>query len=236
MLSHNRKLYRIVRPSVFEKMFENKQNALVRPSVWADPMENLLKYGFRDSEGADGEFLFRDRYYAQCWSLESRSDAAWQVYSDRIDSPIPIRGIRLRTTVAQLKKSLQDKVPNIAGSILIRKIKYLNDQELNKFCLTQLNGRLSHNKVMETFCVKRQPFSWEKEVRLVYFNAIRSQNGDLFHYGWDPNKIIDQIMVDPLCTMEDFKDFKFKLRKMGFEGEIKLSKLYAPPSKLKFHL
>ena len=58
------------------QMFDERENVLVKPSMWDDPFENfILDARTRASDGKLRHFGFRDRVYGQCWTTEQRSDA-----------------------------------------------------------------------------------------------------------------------------------------------------------------
>lgn len=248
MLNDDDQIYRILGVSDLIRMFEMRENTLVRPQTWFDPMENLLKYGYSTPNGEIGEWLFCERYYAQCWSLESRSDAMWQAYAKRI-SPTntntepeeqKVHRVRIRTSVSKLKSSIESVKPNFNGTRRIDKVKYYSDSKLDDFMKSHFNSEISGDDVIETFFVKRKVFSWEKEVRLVYFDVFdqqSNQNGGDFQYSWDPHSVIDQIMVPYYFSDREFKNFKLEFReKTGFTGKIKQSKLYEPPPDLVFNI
>jgi hypothetical protein len=81
-----------------------------------------------------------------------------------------------------------------------------------------------------TLMFKRQEFSHEEEVRLVYFNHDKSYTGDLFSYSiGDPSQLIDDIVFDPRLPEVMFTVFKDHLEKEGFTGRVSQSKLYRLP-------
>ncbi|WP_152615709.1 DUF2971 domain-containing protein [Leisingera sp. ANG-M1] len=233
----NKYIYRVVGFQKFRSMFFERRNTLVRPTLWDDPMENLLLLrGYKDEEGRLGEFVHKDRYYAQCWSLESRSDAMWRVYAGTSKTE---PGIRIRTTVGKLLRSLASKVSFAAHQrCRVGKVKYLSDNELNSFARDLFKGRETDDALasafFETFLVKRKPFEWENEVRLIYFDVMGRCGEDVFHYDWDPAEVVDQILLSPFNCGSTFQSFKDEVcAETDFKGKILHSRLYEPPRNLR---
>jgi hypothetical protein len=83
----------------------------------------------------------------------------------------------------------------------------------------------------QTLLVKRPAFRHEREVRLLYIPYDKNQVAkNLFSYCVDPYTLIDQIMIDPRVSKENWVELKQKIRnRTKFQGEIKRSLLYAPP-------
>ncbi|MBI3089543.1 MAG: hypothetical protein HYY96_02660 [Candidatus Tectomicrobia bacterium] len=58
----------------------------------------------------------------------------------------------------------------------------------------------------------------------------QKKGNDLFRYGIDPATFIDQIMIDPRCSQDEFKKLKIdRQRRTTFPGLVMKSRLYAPP-------
>src|SRR5258708_10626996 len=125
----NTSIYRIF---TLDRLFEaiiNKQIALVRPSLWDDPFENLLyQIPWKDSAGKSiSTEALRNSLYGQCWTLLSVSDALWRIYS-----PCEI-GVRVRTTVAKLLSSIwKANDPLATNKYFIGKVKYHSPRKLKE--------------------------------------------------------------------------------------------------------
>ena len=85
----------------FFMLFEKRQNVLSHPRNWSDPFENfILNAKIKNPDGTLSDFGFRDRVYGQCWTVERRSDALWQVFCPMKHKRA--QGIRIRTTSGKL--------------------------------------------------------------------------------------------------------------------------------------
>ena len=123
------KIYRIFSQDRFFELFEEQSNSLVQPKKWDDPFENIfLESPVKAATGEFRSFCFHDAVYGQCWTLESRSDAMWQIYSKNGD------GIRVRTTVGKLLDSLQAAHGDEAEErCFIGRVRYEKDRQLLEF-------------------------------------------------------------------------------------------------------
>ena len=231
-LTRNTKIYRTLPLRRLLAMFASKQNGLARPRLWEDTFENLLLTSLVDINGSTGNFSFANDLYAQCWTLESYSDALWRIYS------ADQKGIRIRTTVGKLLDSLSapDAVHNPI-SCFIGKVEYLKESELKKFASKHfLNGiDTDGENVAETLLAKRKAFQHEKEVRLIYRSPTTTDNkDDIYLHGLDCHKTIDRILVHPqLAEMEAQVLIKGISAVTSFKGEISQSKLYRLPKGFK---
>ena len=115
-------IYRIISLERLEELFTTKNNVLVKPSKWEDLFENfILKSKVRLSSGEIIEYNFYDRFYGQCWTLHSVSDAVWRIYSPNGDK------VRIRTTIRNLLESLYESHPNLPEvRCCLGKVLYLN--------------------------------------------------------------------------------------------------------------
>lgn len=218
-------IYRTVTFKRLVELLTLKRNVLVRPRKWPDTFEDLLGQSILRIGTKDHGTFSTEHIYGQCWTLNTVSDAIWQIYSEGKD------GFRLRTNVGKLLGSLKSQVADPDINCHIGRVRYLRDHELVDFGKThfaQPEG-CDSDVVAEAFMVKRRAFEHEQEVRILYQAPNAGEHGDLFPYTLDPNEIIDQILVHPLVPYADFKRTKLEIRKMGFAGEIKRSLLYKKP-------
>ena len=83
-IAETRKSTRFSKREYFFELFEGRKNALVLPSKWQDPFENvILNAVVRTASGESGKFSFHEDIYGQCWTLHTASDAMWRIYSDK---------------------------------------------------------------------------------------------------------------------------------------------------------
>jgi len=223
-------IYRVFSIARLLEFFKTRTNVLVRPRLWDDPFENyILKSTGITKDGDSVSFGFQRDLYGQCWTFERESDAMWRIYSsDRM-------GVRVPTTIRALSDSLYQQVsrhPEI--SVFIGKVSY----ETQKAMVSQLKNRAEMQGVLDTtgqgtvrtLLMKREEFRHEKEVRLVYYNHLKNDLGDLFKYEIDPFTIIDEIVFDPRMNNDLVEVFTQHLRDMTFSGRISKSPLYQLPN------
>ena len=218
-------IYRTIPLVRLKQMLEQKQNVLVRPRKWPDTFEDLL--GRSELIIANGyRAKFRtDNIFGQCWTLHTASDAIWQIYSKDRD------GFRIRTTAGRLLASIRGQVPDSEYRCYIGRVSYLSDHELRRFGRTHFTdpNASPSEAIAEAFLVKRKAFEHEREARLIYQAPESTESVDLFSYRIDPNFLIDQIMVHPMVSYQEYKDFRTAFLAMGFTGAIKRSLLYQEP-------
>ncbi len=228
----SRHIYRIVSVERLFELFENRQNALIKPKKWDDPFENfILRARIRLQTGQLAQFPFHDQFYGQCWTFQSASDAMWRIYSrDR-------NAVRIRSTIRAVAESLSKALGDHSQiQAFIGKVRYLPSKLLREFASSWFPGvsGLRARVSAETLLVKRPAFRHERAVRLLYFqqNAVDTI-GDLYWYNVNPNEFIDQIMIDPRMPEADVNALKKRIQeKTDFRGPILRSLLYAAPPAL----
>lgn len=227
----DRQIYRIISMTRLYELFASRENVLVRPSKWEDPFENfILNADAQLTDGTIVRFGFNNDFYGQCWTLTAKSDAMWRIYSPQKES------VRIRTTVKKLAKSLSaglnDRVHEHA---FVGKVLYLRDKPLLDFANKVFADGLDPVALAKTLLVKRNAFTHEKEVRLLYLEKEDRPEQDVFRYSIDPHAMIDQIMIDPRLSKHKVEALKQEIKgKTGFTGAIKRSLLYAPPKGMIF--
>ena len=227
---HDKPIYRIISAKRLIELFKTQKNVLVHPSRWEDPYENfVLKSKVRLSSGEITEYKYHENFYGQCWTLHQASDAMWRIYSS------DFQGIRIKTTVRKLLDSLYNgSCHKPSMSCVIGKVQYLSQEKLKKFANNiYQNGSLSKENLFKSLLVKRLAFKHEREVRILYFDLDKRENGKLFPYNINPHDLIDQLMLDPRLTVEEANKLKGKIIKTtGYRGKIKRSLLYAAPKQI----
>ena len=223
-------IYRIVSQDRLFELFDGQQNALVHPSKWDDPFENLILNAKIKMPGGDtGDFGFRNDLYGQCWTLHQASDAMWRIYS-----PNKL-GVRVRTTIGRLAGSLSNCLGDWARQqCFVGKVQYMTTPQMRSFGETFAAGHLSADAVARTLLVKREAFKHEREVRLIYFEKDNTRHAEgVFRYALDPHKMIDQLMVDPRVPLDEFVSLKREIKyRTSFRKSIERSTLYDPPTQL----
>jgi len=221
-------IYRIISLERLLELFVTGTNTLVKPALWEDVSANfILRSPVRLRGGEIVEYDFYDRMYGQCWTLHKASDAMWRIYSSNKT------GLRVRTTIRKLAESLivaQRSLPEVR--CCVGKVKYLSDSDLMHIANSTFDDSgIGIEEIFRSLLVKRTAFIHEKEVRAIYQELDENAfSCDLYRYPIDPHHFIDQIMIDPRRSYEEFKMIKEIISKTtGFKGEIKRSLLYTLP-------
>jgi hypothetical protein len=222
------RIYRIFPRDRFLNLFKENQNALVRPTMWNDPFENvILKADVISVSGKKAPFDFHANVYGQCWTLEAASDAIWQIYSRCKDA------VRVRTTVGKLIDSMRKSHGRLADSTcFIGSVSYLTEQKLKAFGQTVFRNGVEPKAIARSLLVKRKAYKHENEVRLIYIERSETRHPEgIYNYQFDPRIVIDQVMVDGRVEYKNFLPFKEEVLKLtGFsKKQVKRSLLYRKP-------
>lgn len=222
------RIYRIFPRNRFFELYQENQNALVLPTMWDDPFENvILRSEVRSSNGERGTFGFHGDVYGQCWTLETASDAMWQIYSRNSDA------VRVRTTVGRLIESLSASQGDWAHvSCFIGHVEYMSEKRLWELGSTVFKDGITSDAVARSLLAKRRAYKHENEVRLIYFERGDTKHPKgVFKYALDPRKVIDQVMVDGRVSYDDFQPFKKEVMELtGLSNrQVKRSLLYSSP-------
>lgn len=213
-------IYRIFPLGRFYELFKEENNVLVSPKLWEDPYENFfLKSHIALPTGEYYGFDFKDRYFGQCWTQRTYSDALWRIYSPDSNS------VRVRTTIRKLVHSLvAENLEMKNDTCFIGKVRYQGNADLTKFSEKVAAKNPNSSLYAETLLRKRNAFSHEKEVRLLFYDAQKQCSSNIYKYQVSPHDLFDQIMIDPRTSKEDFIDIKNAItRRTGFKSEIKRS-------------
>ena len=228
-ISRSKRIYRVFPKKRFFQLFSDRMNAMVRPTRWHDPFENfILRSQARTLKGEIRDFPFHNDLYGQCWTLQTRSDAMWRIYSPCGNA------VRVRTTVGRLIDSLSAVDGNFESDrCYIGRVEYLaNNVELNKFARTVFKNGVNASAIACSLLVKRKAFDHEKEVRLIYIkdDKIEHKKG-VYRYSLDPHDVFDQVLIDPRMSDEDYCQLKREIvSRVKFDEEkIRHSALYRPP-------
>jgi hypothetical protein len=227
-IERKNRIYRVFPRDRFFSLFEDGNNALVLPAKWQDPFENvILKSKVRMENGEFGCFKFHNDLFGQCWTLESASDAIWQIYSRDQNA------VRVRTTIGALIDSLSAHHPERANTTcFIGRVNYFTDKKLREFGRDIFRSGITPESVARSLLVKRRAYKHENEVRLIYFEPGKVRHNDgVYKYKLNPLAVFDQAMIDGRVSYPDFVPFKKEvIRRSGLPGDrVKRSLLYTPP-------
>ncbi|MGE9268183.1 MAG: DUF2971 domain-containing protein [Verrucomicrobiales bacterium] len=234
-------VYRIMPLHRLGELFKNRELVLVRPKLWDDPFENFfLKSTFLLQDGTEvSADKIADSWYGQCWTTNSDTDAMWRIYSQDKQS------LRIKTTIRKLADAMWDKNDAHSsskyhiGSVAYKPVSEIDDFRKNTGFM-ELTMGAGTSRLAETLLTKRQEFSHESEIRLLYFdteNNSHLKQANIHPIHVDPTSLIDEVCIDPrIDDAIDIEALTKKIRRLGFSGSITQSTLYqfeparVPPS------
>ena len=219
-------LYRIMHFDHLAEWFETGKYPLLSPEKWEDPFEKVLKESVFPSQGEVSDT--NTPVFGLCLTWDGISDALWRVYS-------PVQyGIRIRTTPQRLAAALSVAPELKDGMTFIGEVKYRTTKALISHAQS-IRDTLKESKVPEvlanTMLLKRTPFSYEREVRVLHLTQRRIAADGMLFFHADPHQIIQSILVDPRAPDYRFKALKRYFQHVAkFKGSIGKSQLYQMPS------
>lgn len=239
-LSLDDTIYRIFKYERFAETLKNQKLTLVRPHKWDDPFENFLLTSVGQLE--DGRQISfeptRNSFYGQCWTLIKECDGLWRNYKG--ESTVAIKA---KTTVERLMNQFYDFSNKFHQlSYFIGKVDYVDDKVIENFFKNEINI-LNFNggvEFVQTLLIKRLPFSYEEEVRIVFNKPSTDEidlrdvqnpwdDSDSFNVTIDPNLLFNEVEVDPWITKQEYENLKKEIRNLGYKGNITRSSLYDRP-------
>lgn len=225
---YSKNIYRIFTIDRLVEIFEQKENALVKPGLWDDPFENfILNIPIKHKTGQVSKSTLRKRGYGQCWTLNIESDAMWRIYSPDKN------GVKIQTTIRKLFQSLYSAQTSYASiSCFIGKVKYYSKEEIKKLVSDRIEGRKQFDGNIgqaRSLLFKRNAFRHEKEIRLIYLDPHNQANSNIYLYSCDPLSLIDRITFDPRMSPRLYNIYKKHLKGIGYRGTLVQSSLYRPP-------
>lgn len=233
----NRPIYRIFSKDRFMNLIRENKNGLVKPKLWDDPFENFfLRCPVIDQNGELVSLeAISECWYGQCWTFNEDSDAMWRIYSASKD------GIKVRSTVNRLFLHFYKNDEKTAHlKYFLGRVMYQKREEIEDFLKTTsfwalaMGGQM--DKFARTLLMKRNEFSHENEVRLLFFDSDNKYNNDdVAQISFPVEDIIESIELDPRLEQTEFIKLKEEIQNIGFLKPISQSELYKftpPPRKL----
>lgn len=220
-----KRVYRIFSWKWLVTLFQKKEMGLLRASEWGDPFENFfLKCKVRCSDGRIATLeQIEKSWYGQCWTTAADSDAMWRIYSRDKD------GVRLCTTIERLFATIWDENDEFNGlNNYVGKVHYYKRSAIEQFMKSTAFWDIASGGHTEKFaallCVKRTEFRHEKEVRVLRHD--QSACSKVVTIGLEPNKIFDDVVLDPRLDADEFDCQKKLLENAGCILPIRQSQLY----------
>jgi len=221
------KIYRIIKVKHLVSLYQSERNALVSPRMWDDPFEKRVIDARLMNLDRDFEHAvpWRDSLFGQCWSFHSQSEALWRIYSPHG------KKVRIRTTPRKLLTQLQMQVGDSAEyCAFLGMVSYLGrTRVVDKVSSTfsSKSVKLGARICADLLLLKRTAFSYEREVRLLYFVDHPEPGQELFQYQVDPDAMVESILLDPRMSPDLVKQTIKSIReKTSYSGTIDKSDLY----------
>lgn len=254
-LAFDTPIYRIFRIDRLISTLKENKLCLVKPKLWDDPFENFLlnASGVLD-DGTPVSFEpIREQYYGQCWSLKEECDGLWRNYTSNScktctpndfneragHSPV---SAKVKTTVGKLMDAFYDETnPVHSLCYFIGKVRYCKiDDIVNYLKDANITDTTNINQVL-SLLIKRESFSYEEEVRLVFSrpspeskidsSTIKNpwdNSSDAFKFTIDPNLLFDEIELNPWIDEDKCCSIIGDIKKY-YKGDVLKSKLYEHP-------
>jgi len=224
---------RIFSKDKFLDLVKSRENGLVSPSKWDDPFENFFLNSRCVDDNGD-EISLRSLaidWYGQCWTYNDDTDAMWRIYSHSKN------GIKVRTTARKLFQTFYDDTDlNASLKFFIGQVSYHPKAEFETFIsnssfLDMTLGGDGTGMFASLLCVKREAFSHEKEIRLLFHDIDPKRGaGGVARFAFDVNTVCDEVILDPRLSDEDAATLKTEIQTAGCSLTISQSDLYRPPT------
>lgn len=210
----NKYIYRYFPFERFLEVLHKNQLALLSPNKWNDPFDNFLfKYEIKNREKS-----FLNKLYVACFTLNPHSQAYWKTYAPEGYS------VRLRFET----KKLFDVIKNLKDRSWFGQLNYKRETEIIEILQNEVGLRKSleneelNDIFLKIFSLKRVPFEYEKEVRIILESkptkdGVRRININL-------KDLIDDIYLDPRIKPNEEKAFKEYLKQ--FAIKVRKSQLF----------
>lgn len=243
-VSANMRIYHTLPWHRFKEMLENGRLFLKNPLEYNDRWESFLFNKNRnDSKGNDMAWGI------SCWSLREESEGLWNNYvrgsrctedqserSSQEMSGLDLQMVKIETTVGDLLLAILDNFGQSAiwEKCRVGRVKYYDEFFLKKF-KKHVYEKLSNwglgvfiQACLQSFFMKRLPYDYEQEVRLV---ALRSQDMEVGNKGFylklksSPTCFIHEVVVNPNCRSDDYQTIKAELTNRWKIDRVRMSSL-----------
>lgn len=242
-------LYRIMRYDRLCDILRNNRLGMVHPQCWDDPYEVFLmrSYGLTSQGQNVGFEPVTQSLYGMCFTLKRECDGMWRSFtanscaecsfckwlSRHGKQPITVK---VKTTGRKLMNAFYDiNDPFHSLCYWIGKVDYLTSNEISQMISDGINLITDNTAVnlIRTLLVKRKPFVYEEEVRLL-FNMSNDKPADqldppdLYYFQINPNVLFDEIEFSPWVSENDVNKLTKEISK-HYSGKISRSSLYDEP-------
>ena len=188
-------------------IFETSRFRLSPVASWNDPYEKWwCDVLFKRTSSLTGLHA-----YGLCWTTGTHDEPLWRMAAFHRNDPI----VRLRCRVDAILNATRHLIENSAGAMYFGKVRYVPEKELAEMARSMTAGL--YKEVTRTAAAmllhKRNAFKFEQEMRLLWLD--REERRESMHLQIDPFTIIDQVMISPHATQEQYKSIQADLRERG---------------------
>ena len=234
-------VYKYIPFKYLKAMLQSRTLRINKVSTWEDPYENFfLKSDFNTFSPFYKQYIsfdtqnLIDRTYGQSWTFLEESDAMWRIYSNVKD--LDFIAIRLKIKVNNLFNIVYTN-NNCMLTTSIGKIDYKTDEEIKQWLDRKDNAGITpnfHKYVEDCLFIKREPFSHEKEVRIIICNGTSGTAKDFLEFDIKDLSIFEEFVIEPRLEQDCVELITHRIEKLGIDrSKIRKSKLYDfQPTKL----
>lgn len=218
-------LYRIVSKERFFDACRSRCLSFSKPETWEDPFEAALLYGLELSHHGMGlAHTYQNAVFAQCWSRNAECDGLWRIYAKHTREDLNQgrkQYVQIQTTVRNLLLSILCAAEQY-GMFLCGNIFYLGKERILSWMRRlEISGFYERENValsnpfeaVEAYFLKRDSFSYEQEVRVVFVCGRFREDGcfvteDMPHpdghiqVPFNP-QCIERVVLDPWTSNRD---------------------------------
>ena len=201
-VADNKSIFRYMDFSKFIDIFENKHLSFCNLKYFEDEYEGQIPDGYFKNWSCETKKEYKDfsnifscmlGAYVNCWNIaEDESYALWKIYT------LPKTGIAIRSTVGNLRKSLDN------DNIKIYKVKYIksfsNIEEKYEIPFYDLGRDETYGYILNKRfggVYKQEVYRYENEVRAVYLEFSNKEN---INFNVDLDILIDSIYISPFAS------------------------------------
>ena len=206
-------LYRYISISKFWQIISSQKINLLNPGLWKDPLESPFFNAKIKINGKYQETPFKNRFFAQCFTLNDSSESMWKTYGTGE------KLIRLKIKVGAIKKLIEENHSEFDSSkFYLGRVVYLNFEDIKYLFqeryLFQKAYKLTHiEDQVKTLLVKRYAYSFEKEVRLIFdghehFNGVEKKPEAIELNISNLGQLISEILLDPDLSNHETNFYK----------------------------
>jgi len=200
-------IYRYLPMEYLLDTLQKKHMVFVNPNKWNDPFDNYL---FKLAEKEFQE-SFTSSLFCQCITLNPHSQAYWKTYGGN--------GFAARLKIKT--KEYLDVIKATQPQFWIGKMEYINEKELIERLKNTPNLRMDlssktvTDNFLEAFFLKRKPFEYEDEIRLLIQSSSTKEKLKMISN--NNTETLKEVRLDPRMGKNEAKAWKEYLKQFGIK-------------------